>query len=241
MDYRKYTSAGEWYEDARIEGYMPSAPMMRGITRTMEKLGISFAEAFEFLEKTKKIFLVDKLYYFNLDYGKLLDLSENRRLLLMNVWRIIDYLRVKERQVEKIYWLMKTITKFDFVKSELSELVFTEDLEKASLLITYGTQFGTPIYENQWSCLSPKYAIVLGFSALSGCIADRCFLYALKDCKYYRMPSMQIPNKQWAEYYTNVTGKLERETWLQGMFLLTEVEGFSQEEAQKFMAENWDT
>ncbi|MFA4890893.1 MAG: hypothetical protein WC604_00865 [Candidatus Gracilibacteria bacterium] len=50
----------------------------------------------------------------------------------------------------------------------------------------------------------------------------------------------KLPNKKWAEYYTNITGKPEIETWLQGMLYLTEVKGIDAEEAKKIMTENWD-
>lgn len=50
----------------------------------------------------------------------------------------------------------------------------------------------------------------------------------------------KLPNKQWAEYYTKVTGKPESEAWLQGMFFLTEVKETDYEEAKKIMTENWD-
>jgi hypothetical protein len=71
MDYKKYTSAGVWYEDARKDGYRPSCVMMHGITQTMKKLDLSFPQAFQLLEEHKKIFLSGKLYIFDLSYAEL--------------------------------------------------------------------------------------------------------------------------------------------------------------------------
>ncbi len=239
MYYRSYTSAGKWYEDAKKEGYTPSCSMMHGITRTMEELNMTFPKAFEFLEKTKKLFLVDKLYYFKLDYEKLFDLAETERSLLIHVFQIIELVQAKEGKVLKIYWQINSTPLFDFIKSELSDKL-TENVDESSILITHGTQYVSPTPDIQSGDLSPKYAIVLAFSIHSHVIVDRGSLYILEDGKYNHIPSVQVPNKQWAKYFTKVTGKPEMETWLQGMFLLTEIEGFSQEEAQKFMEENWD-
>lgn len=241
MDYRKYTSAGEWFEDARKEGYMPSTSMMHGITQTMEKLELSFVDAFKFLEETKKIFLVDKLYYFNLNYERLFSLSKTEQLLLIHVLGIIDHVEAKEGKQPKIYWHVGNTALFDFIKPELSESYLTENAEEASILMTHGTQYGSPIHDVQSGDFNPKYAIVLGFSLHSHVIAERGSLYILKDGKYHRIPSVPLPTKKWAEWATKVTGKPNGEWWLQGMFLLTEVEEFSHEEAQKFMEENWDT
>lgn len=77
MDYHNYESAGKWFEDARENGYIPSCAMMHGITQTMKKTGMTFPETFEFLEKNEKIFLVGKMYFFNMDYQKLLNQFKN--------------------------------------------------------------------------------------------------------------------------------------------------------------------
>lgn len=239
MDYHSYESAGQWFIDARKNGFIPSCSMMHGITQTMKKLGMTFPKTFEFLEKTKKILLLDKMYYFNLDYEKLFKLSKTERSLLLHIWQIIDYIQVLEEKKTKIFWNIKSTNLFDFIKSELSKECLTENIEEASIVVTHGTQYGISEFDTGLNISNPKYAIVLGFSAHSHVIAERGSLYALKDRGYRRIPSMPMPNKQWAEYYAKVTGKPESETWLQGMFFLTEIEGFSQEEAQKFMKKNW--
>lgn len=241
MNYRKYTSAGEWYKDARNDGYMPNTSMMHGITQTMQKLEMSFAEAFEFLQETKKILLVDKLYYFNLNYEKLFDLSKTERSLLVQVWQVIDHVHVKEGELPKIYFRMGNATVFDFMKSQIDKSYLAESIKDAEIFMTYGTQYGSPIHDVQSSDFSPKYAIVLSFSLHSHVIGERGVLYILKDGEYQRIPSTSLPTKKWAQWATKVTGKPESEWWTQGMFLLTEVEDFSYEEAKKFMEENWDT
>lgn len=219
---------------------MPSTSMMHGITQTMEKLKLSFADAFAFLQATKKILLVDKLYYFYLNYEHLFGLSEAERRLLVHVWQTIDHVGTLENKMPRIFWDMKNCVLFDFVKLEMKEYL-TEIPEEASVLLTYGTQYGSPILDLQSSGQVFKYAAVLGFSLHSHAIADRGFLYTLKDGKYHRIPSVPLPTKKWAEWATKVTGKPGGEWWLQGMFLLTEVEYFTYEEAQKFMDESWNT
>ena len=107
--------------------------------------------------------------------------------------------------------------------------------------MTHGSEDGSPIRDIQSGDFKPKYAIVLIFSTHSHVIADRGYLYTLEDGKYHRIPSVSLPTKKWAEWATKVTGKPESEWWLQGMFLLTELENFTSEEAKKFMTENWDT
>ncbi len=241
MNYRKYASAGEWYKDARNDGYMPNTSMMHGITQTMQKLEMSFAEAFEFLQETKKILLVDKLYYFNLNYEKLFDLSKTERSLLVQVWQVIDHVHAKEGMLPKIYFQMGNAIVFDFIKSQIDKSYLAESIKDAEILATYGTQYGSPIHDVQSGKFNPKYAIVLSFSLHSHVIAERGMLYTLKDGEYRRIPSTSLPTKKWAQWATNVTGKPENEWWTQGMFLLTEVEDFSYEEAKKFMEENWDT
>jgi hypothetical protein len=49
-----------------------------------------------------------------------------------------------------------------------------------------------------------------------------------------------VPTKKWCEWACKVTGKPEMEFWLQGMFLLTELEGLSREEATEIMLYHWD-
>jgi len=73
MDYKNYTSAGSWYEDALKNGYRPSCAMVHGITQTMKKLNLNFSEAFQFLEKHNKIFLSVNIYIFDLSYAELLN------------------------------------------------------------------------------------------------------------------------------------------------------------------------
>jgi len=46
--------------------------------------------------------------------------------------------------------------------------------------------------------------------------------------------------KKHAEYYEKLTGKPGMEIYLQQMFILTEIEGKSYEEAKKIMDENWE-
>ena len=241
MNYRQYTSAGEWYRDARKEGFMPNASMMHGITQTMQKLEMSFADAFEFLQATKKILLVDKLYYFNLNYEKLFDLSETERSLLVQVWEVIDHVHAKDKKLLKIYFRMSNTTVFDFMKSQIDKIYLAERIKDAEILMTYGTQYGSPIHDVQSGDFNPKYAIVLSFSLHSHVIGERGSLYVLKEGKYCRIPSVPLPTKKWAEWASKTTGKPDGEWWLQGLFLLTELEDFTYEEAQKFMQENWDS
>ena len=70
MDYKNYTQAGEWYKDALKAGYSVNTAMMHAITGTMEKLNMSFPEAFAFLEEHRKIILEGKVYVFDLSYEK---------------------------------------------------------------------------------------------------------------------------------------------------------------------------
>lgn len=137
MDYKNYSSPGEWFKDAREAGFLPSLAMMQGIQQTMAKLNMTFPEAFEMLEKHGKINLAGQTYIFNLNYERLLNLSETQRGLIL---------------------------------------------------------------------------------------------------KYQRW----LPTKTWAAWATKTTGKPEGEWWLQGLFILVEVEGVNLEDAKKVMEENWD-
>ena len=79
MDYHGYESAGKWFEDARKNDDKPSCAMMHGITQTMKRLGMTFPEAFEFLERNGKIILIGNLYFFQLDYENLFEPQKTNR------------------------------------------------------------------------------------------------------------------------------------------------------------------
>lgn len=70
-DYRRFEDPSEWFNAAKELGMNPSTPMMLGITDTMEKMNVSFAEAFELLEEHEKIMLVGKFYIFDESYTEL--------------------------------------------------------------------------------------------------------------------------------------------------------------------------
>jgi hypothetical protein len=50
----------------------------------------------------------------------------------------------------------------------------------------------------------------------------------------------KLPTKKWCEWACKATGKPESEFWLQGIFLLTEGENFTQEEAEEIMRYHWE-
>ena len=50
----------------------------------------------------------------------------------------------------------------------------------------------------------------------------------------------KLPTKMWCEWACKTTGKPEMEFWLQGIFQLTEMEGFSHEDAEEIMKYHWD-
>jgi hypothetical protein len=56
----EYTSVGEWKDDVEQDGYITGTQVCRGISTTMSKNKMTFAEAYEYLMKSGKLFLVGK-------------------------------------------------------------------------------------------------------------------------------------------------------------------------------------
>lgn len=83
MDHTHYASTEKWFLDASAAGFRPNTGMMNGIDKTMQRLNMSFPEAFAFLEKYKKIILADRTYIFNLNYEGLFDLTKKQLELLL--------------------------------------------------------------------------------------------------------------------------------------------------------------
>jgi hypothetical protein len=63
MDYIKYESPGQWFEEAKKHNY--SVPVQAGhlLSLTMEVYGISFPQAYEKLIEAKDLILIDQVYF----------------------------------------------------------------------------------------------------------------------------------------------------------------------------------
>jgi len=66
MDISKYNSVGEWYKDAKENGYSVPLEMCRGLEKTMKKDGMTLSEAYNFLLENKKVVLTEKTYIFDI-------------------------------------------------------------------------------------------------------------------------------------------------------------------------------
>ena len=58
----EYSSVGEWKEDVEKEGFITGTQVCRGLSNTMTKKHMTFAQAYEFLMKSKMLFLSGKQY-----------------------------------------------------------------------------------------------------------------------------------------------------------------------------------
>jgi len=62
----EYTSVGEWKVDVEKEGYVTGTQVCWGISNTMKKNKLTFAQAYEYLMKSKKLFLSGKNFVINI-------------------------------------------------------------------------------------------------------------------------------------------------------------------------------
>ena len=66
MDISKYDSVGEWYEDAKKNGYSVPVQMCHGLQKTMKNKNMTLKEAYGFLFENKKAFLAGNTYIFDI-------------------------------------------------------------------------------------------------------------------------------------------------------------------------------
>jgi len=53
----EYSSVGEWKEDVEKEGYITGIQVCWGLSNTMKKNHMTFAEAYEYLMKSNMLFI----------------------------------------------------------------------------------------------------------------------------------------------------------------------------------------
>ena len=58
----EYSSVGEWKEDVEKEGYITGTQVCWGLSNTMKKNDITFAEAYDYLMKSKMLILSGKRF-----------------------------------------------------------------------------------------------------------------------------------------------------------------------------------
>ena len=56
----EYSSVGDWKEDVEKEGYITGTQVCRGLSNTMQKNHMTFAEAYDHLMKSKMLFVSGK-------------------------------------------------------------------------------------------------------------------------------------------------------------------------------------
>ena len=81
MNISRYRSAGGWFDSARAKGFSIPLQTCRALDQTMEKLNITFPQAYNFLVKKGKLILCEKTY--------ILDLS---------VWQLLGRVKRKKRR-----------------------------------------------------------------------------------------------------------------------------------------------
>ncbi len=60
--FSEYSSVGEWKNDVEKEGYMTGTQVCWGLSNTMQKNHMTFAEAYDYLMKSKLLILAGKRY-----------------------------------------------------------------------------------------------------------------------------------------------------------------------------------
>ena len=233
MNYHTYTDPQKFYQDAKAEGYNPTTTMMHGITQTMQKLEIPLPAAISFLLKTRILIVKGKNFYFNLNYQHLLNLPQNQRALLENIIETLDHIEHQEenKQALNINWQISET--YNYLKEPITNIQTTKEQSSETILITQDQK--PTITQNP-----PKYAITIDQSNNTKETSSHISLYILKENQYHHIPSRQLPNKKYAEWVTQKTGKPTEETYLQGLYILTEIENFTPEEAKKIMQEAWE-
>jgi len=63
----EYKTTGEWYKDARSEGYNLPVAMCHGLGVGQRKLKLSFAEVFKLFVKNNIIIQVNNKFIYNLE------------------------------------------------------------------------------------------------------------------------------------------------------------------------------
>jgi len=71
LDISKYKFVGEFYENARKQGYTIPSAMCQGLSELMKTKDLSFQEAYNFLLKKKEIILEGKVYIYHLSASRL--------------------------------------------------------------------------------------------------------------------------------------------------------------------------
>lgn len=71
MEISDYSSVGEWYESMKAEGYSVPLAACQALSVAMEKLNLSFQDAYRLLIKKDKLILEDKFYILDFSYRKL--------------------------------------------------------------------------------------------------------------------------------------------------------------------------
>lgn len=66
MDISKYNSVGEWYKNAKENGYSVPLEMCRGLEKIMKEKNMTLTEAYDFLLKDKKAVLTGRTYIFDI-------------------------------------------------------------------------------------------------------------------------------------------------------------------------------
>jgi len=66
-----YKSVGEFYEDAKKQGYSVPLQICIGLSQLIKAKNLTFQEAYEFLLKNNKIILVGRTYIYDLSASKL--------------------------------------------------------------------------------------------------------------------------------------------------------------------------
>lgn len=77
MDIKQYKTVGDWYDDAKVEGYSIPLQMCHGIQIAMKELNMGFAEVFELFEKKRVTILVGKMFIYDLQGYKAIENISN--------------------------------------------------------------------------------------------------------------------------------------------------------------------
>lgn len=64
---QEYKTTGEWFKDARSEGYNFPLAMCHGLDVGQRELRLSFAEVFELFVKNKIIIQINNSFIYNLE------------------------------------------------------------------------------------------------------------------------------------------------------------------------------
>ncbi len=77
LNIQGHESPGTWLQEMRARGFMVPLPLCHGVSQAMERLSLSFAEAFRLLWKNGKILLTDRVLIYDLSARKLWEGGDN--------------------------------------------------------------------------------------------------------------------------------------------------------------------